>query len=129
MAEASFNTEKLSISAGSTSLKRPSSPSIKTKALELAPKVPIPRTQNSEIFLPGSPLLITEIIPGTRPPNTLLILVAGICKSSAFTLVIAPTTLIFRCVPIPITTASSSMVEDSVIRIVSLSSGLFTRCS
>ena len=32
-----------------------------------APNVLIPRTQNSEKLLPGSPLRVTPMMPGTRP--------------------------------------------------------------
>lgn len=45
--------------------------------LELAPNVLIPRIQNSEKLLPGSPLRVTAIMPGTRPPNMLLTDTAG----------------------------------------------------
>ena len=77
VAEASFKTEKLSISAGSIWLKSPSKPSINTKAPWLAPNVPMPRIQKSEMFFPGSPLVCNEMTPGTRPPNILGMEVAG----------------------------------------------------
>ena len=67
VAEASFKTEKLSISAGSSVFKSPSTPSIKISAEAFAPNVLIPRTQNSEKLLPGSPLRVTPMMPGTRP--------------------------------------------------------------
>ena len=100
------------MSAGSIWLKLPSSPSISTSAPWLAPKVPIPRTQNSEMFFPGSPLFCREIIPGTRPPNMLGIEVAGVCRSFTSTFVMAPTTLTFRCEPSPTTTVSSSVFVE-----------------
>ena len=129
VAEASFNIEKLSTSDGSISLKLPSKPSINTRALLLAPNVPIPRIQNSEIFFPGSPLRCNEIIPGIRPPNILLILVAGVCISAISTFVIAPTTLALRCVPIPTMTVSSSTCESCFNLITTLLSCLVTKYS
>ena len=108
VAEASFNTEKLSMSAGSMLFRLPSSPSISTSALELAPNVPIPRIQNSDILEPGSPLDCTEIIPGTRPPSILVREVAGVCICDISTLVTAPVRLtFFSFVPIPVMTTSS----------------------
>ena len=50
----------------------------------------IPRTQNSDIFFPGSPLDCIEMIPATRPPKALAKLVAGNCKLATSTEVTAP---------------------------------------
>ena len=111
VAEASFNTEKLSISAGSMSLILPSSPSISTKAEAFAPKVPIPRIQKSEIFLPGSPLASEVITPATRPPSRLLTDVVGRCKSLVSMVVTADKVDILRCVPNPVTTTSSILLS------------------
>ena len=77
VAEASFNTEKLSMSAGSRSLIFPSKPSIRTNADAFAPKVPIPRIQKSDMFFPGSPLCRVAITPATRPPNKFATEVVG----------------------------------------------------
>ena len=110
VAEASFKIEKLSISAGSRVFKSPSTPSISIKAEALAPKVLIPRTQNSEKSLPGSPLRVTPIIPGTRPCNIFETEVAGTCNCAGSTEVIAPTTDTLRCEPRPTTTTSSKLL-------------------
>ena len=67
----------------------------------------MPRTQNSEMFRPGSPLDWMEITPGTRPPSVLTIFVAGSSRSLVSTTATAPVTLTLRCVPIPMTTTSS----------------------
>ena len=113
VADASFSTEKLSTSAASTWLRSPSSPSIRTSAELLAPNVPIPRTQNSEIFFPGSPLLWTPITPATRPASVLTMFVAGLTNSSGLIVVMAPATLTLRCEPIPTTTTSSTSAPFS----------------
>ena len=96
-------------------------PSIKTRAAWLAPKVLIPRIQNSEKSLPGSPVRETEMIPGTLPPNIFDTEVAGTCKSSISTLVIAPTTETLRWLPLPVTTTSSNKLTSGSIPMVSLS--------
>jgi len=61
----------------------PSKPSISTNAAALAPKVPMPRIQNSEMFLPGSPLSIMEMTPGALPPTILAMEVAGVVGMAA----------------------------------------------
>ena len=130
VAEASLSTEKLSISAGSILSRLPSRPSISTSALELAPNVPIPRIQNSDILDPGSPLDCTEIIPGTRPPSILVREVAGVWICEISTLVTAPVRLtFFSLVPIPVITTSSICCESLFILIFRSSSSFKTRCS
>ena len=89
-------------------LRFPSRPSISTSAEALAPNVPMPRTQNSERFFPGSPLSIRLITPATRPPRMLDMEVAGTWMSFVSTAVMAPTTLILRCVPPRDVTTTSS---------------------
>ena len=102
------------MSSGSSVFKLPSTPSINTKAPCPAPKVLIPRTQNSEKSLPGSPLRVTEMMPGTRPPNMLLMEVAGVFSVATSTPVMAPVTLIFFCtLPDAVITTSSITFELS----------------
>ena len=113
VAEASFNTEKLSTSAGSTSFRLPSNPSINTNAPELYPNVPIPRTQNSDIFFPGSPLDCIEMIPATRPPKALAKLVAGNCKLATSTEVTAPVADILRVFAPKASTTTSCSISAS----------------
>ena len=114
VADASFNTENDSISDGSIELISPSKPSISTKADAFAPKVPIPRIQNSAIFLPGSPDANDEITPATRPPNKLATEAVGCCKSFTSTAVTAANDEILRCVvPKAVTTTSSTSVAAS----------------
>ena len=54
---------------------------------------------NWEKSFPGSPVLKTEMIPGTRPPSILATEVAGVLRSFVSTVVMAPTTDILRWVP------------------------------
>ena len=84
------------MSCGKISSKFRSTPSIRTKAPDFAPKVLIPRIQNSDVFSPGSPLRCMAIIPGTTPANELerlLLPTAFNCFTS--TLVIAPVRVFF----------------------------------
>ena len=73
MAEASFSTENVSISSGSTLLKDRSIPSTRTNGSLPPPNVLIPRIQNCASSFPGSPLRCTEMIPATFPARILLI--------------------------------------------------------
>ena len=94
-----------------------SKPSTSTKAALLAPKVEIPRIQNSDSLLPGCPLVCCANTPATLPANALARLDEELWfRSSTSTLVIAPVTLILRCAPVPVTTISSSTLSsDSFI--------------
>ena len=78
VAEASFNTENDSISSTLSSFILRSNPSTRTSAPEPAPKVEIPRIQNSEMFSPGCPEVWRAIIPGILPANALVILALGV---------------------------------------------------
>ncbi len=113
------------MSAGSMEFISPSKPSISTKAPLLAPNVPMPRIQNSEIFFPGSPLVCMEITPGTFPPSRLATEATGVCRSFTSTEVTAANELIRRWLPMPITTSSSSS-SDSVFIRISMSDSFFT---
>ena len=67
-----------------------SNPSTRTNAELLAPKVEIPRIQNSET-LPGFPEVCIAKMPGTLPARALAIEPEGFAfKTSTSTLVIAP---------------------------------------
>ena len=87
----------------------------------------MPRTQNSEMFRPGSPLDWTEITPGTRPPRVLTMFVAGSSRSLVSTTATAPVTLTLRCVPMPTTTTSSSSLPS--LRVIFTSSSEVSICS
>ena len=102
------------MSAGSNELMSPSKPSIKTKALALAPNVPMPLIQNSAMFFPGSPLPKVDITPATLPPNRLATEAAGCCNWRVSTLVTAAKEEIFRCDPSAVTTTSSSLFSSSL---------------
>ena len=85
-----------------------SKPSTSIIAEALAPKVEIPRTQKRDVLLPGCPDDCMAMIPGTLPAKALVKFDEGncfICDTS--TLVMAPVTVSFFCVPRPVTTTSS----------------------
>ena len=97
------------------SSKSRSNPSTNTNAELFAPKVDIPRIQNSEVFTPGWPDVCIARTPATLPANAFERLAEGFdFKSSTFTVVTAPVTVNFFCAPVPvITTSSSSLASDS----------------
>ena len=124
VADASFSTENDSTSSTFISFKSRSNPSTKTSAELLAPKVEIPRIQNSET-LPGFPEVCIAKTPGTLPAKALEIAPEGFAfKISTSTLVMAPVTVSFFWAPVPVmTTSSIRLASDSCI--VTLT----TRCS
>ena len=108
VSEASFNTWNDSISSILISSISLSKPSTSTRALVLAPKVEIPRIQNSEVFWPGAPLLCMDNTPGTF-------------TAKALAEETAPVTVIFFCSPVPVITTSSNTLDfDSCIITVSV---------
>ena len=71
-------------------------------------------TTHPELKLCHSPLRVTEMMPGTRPPNMLLMEVAGVFSVATSTPVMAPVTLIFFCtLPDAVITTSSITFELS----------------
>lgn len=129
VAEASFRILNDFTSSGSMSSRRPSIPSISTNAPELAPKVLIPRIQKLEMFFPGSPELCMVMTPANRPPIMLLREVPGVLSWATSMVLIAPTTDIFFCEVIPVTTTSSSLVSSSSNVTLSVISSLVTSFS
>src|SRR5690606_36794675 len=89
-----------------------SEPSIKISGETWYPKVVTPRTRNCALTAPGSPESENAIRPGIRPANADVKLEDGPWKSRALTVVIAPTTLDFFCVP-KATIVTSSIVDTS----------------
>ena len=72
LAEASFKTEKDSISAGSRSFKLRSTPSTNTNGEVFPLKEAMPRIQKFELSYPGSPDGCTAITPAKCPAKLLL---------------------------------------------------------
>ena len=99
------------------SSKSRSKPSTSTNAELLAPKVEIPRIQNSEVFTPGCPEVCMARTPDTFPANALERFAEGFdFSTSTSTFVTAPVTVNFFCAPVPvITTSSISLASDSFI--------------
>ena len=64
--EASFKTEILSISFGSTTFISPSTPSIKTIGLDTL-NDPKPRIKILPVSLPGCPPALVTVTPGAKP--------------------------------------------------------------
>ena len=107
VAVASFRIEKEAISSTSTRSILRSTPSTSTKGLLPAPKVLIPRIQKSAPA-PGSPERCMTTIPANCPAKPELNLATGIFSSFIETVLMAPITLAFRCLPYATTVTSSS---------------------
>ena len=110
VAEASFSTVNDSTSSMLISFIFRSNPSINTNAPEPAPKVEIPRIQNSDILLPGCPDVWRAIIPATLPANAFVMLDVEVLSVLTSTVVAAPVIVIFFCAPVPVITTSSIAV-------------------
>ena len=127
VADASFNTENDSISSTGISFRLRSTPSTSTRALALAPKVLIPRIQNSLLFSPGSPDSCCVMMPGTTPPSALLRLPVGAFRCLVSTVVKAPVRVFFFCEPLAVTTTSSTFwLSSSIFTLTLLGSLMFT---
>ncbi len=86
-----------------------SNPSTNTSAELFAPKVEIPRIQNSEVFTPGCPDVCMARIPATLPAKAFERFAEGFdFRSSTF---YSPLPLLspvsFFCTPVPVMTTSS----------------------
>ena len=88
----------------------------------MAPKVEIPRIQNSEVFWPGAPLLCMDNTPGTFPAKALTRFPEGeTFRCAILAEETAPVTVIFFCSPVPVITTSSNTLDfDSCIITVSV---------
>src|SRR2546423_15631326 len=108
-ADASFNTEMLSIVLGSIrSRDRPGIPSTTTSG-SLLFKVLIPLILRIDPSYPGSPLGVTVTRPGSNPPRLLLTFIAGdLAISDPLTELTDPVRVAFLCVPYPTTTTSAN---------------------
>ena len=71
----------------------------------------MPRIQNSEVSFPGSPEVCMAITPATLPANVLLMLILpppACFNVFTLTVVMAPVTVAFFCIPVPVTVTSSN---------------------
>ena len=98
--EASFNTERLSISfASSCENDSCSTPSIIIRG-EASLKVDLPRIRMVAASSPGRPLGCWVITPGSLPTSALVTLATGAATSSLlFIILTAPVTVCFFCDP------------------------------
>ena len=103
----------------STKSRERSIPSTNTKGLVFGPNVLIPRIQKSEPA-PGSPERCTATIPAICPAKLLLICPTGTLKSLRDTVLIAPTTLSFFCLPNATTVISSNSLDFGLSLITKL---------
>ena len=110
---ASFRTEIVSISLGSTKLRFELIPSTSMSGFE-SPIVPIPRILMVPASCPGSPDLCVTVTPAAIPCKAIDVWVTGFFASSSPSIdATEPVRLIFFCTPYPIATTSSIPMASS----------------